>query len=145
MKKVYFIAIPFILVAIIFGYLFYLEIQFPVGIGDYFKKSYYNQFGALALCVELFIAGLYLFRQHSNANFTLALFGFTVLLDFAFNWLGVFTTSLPLYATIVFIVFAIISLILAFTNSFNLGRISFWGAIKSFILGNIIELFFNYW
>jgi len=72
------------------------------------------------------------------------LFAFTALLDPILNLVGLFTSSLPVYAIILFLGSAIVSLWLAFTNAFNLGRISFAGALGSFLPGNAIELFFNY-
>ncbi len=145
MKTRKIIALLFIILALILGVVFYLEIQFPMGLEDYFKKEYYSQFGPLAISIELLIAGIYLFNKHVKVNFTLALFGFTVLLDVVFNLLGLFTSMMPVYATILFICCALLSLWLAFSNTYNLGRISFIGAVISFILGNAVELFFNYW
>jgi len=132
------------ILALILGVIFFLDVQFPMGIEDYFKKEYYSQFGNLAISIELLIAGIYLFNKHAKVNFTLALFGFTVLLDVVFNLLGLFTSMMPIYARVVFICCALLSLWLAFTNTFKLGRISFIGAVISFILGNAVELFFNY-
>ncbi|WP_299214121.1 hypothetical protein [uncultured Aquimarina sp.] len=145
MKPLKIIALIFIILALTLGVLFYLEIEFPVGIEAYLKKEYYTQFGPLAISIELLIAGIYLFKRHVNANFTLALFGFTVLLDSIFNLLGLFSSMLPIYAMILFICCALLSLWLAFTDTFKLGRISIIGALMSFIIGNTIELFFNYW
>lgn len=145
MKPIKIIALIFIILALTLGIIFYLDVRFPVGIDAYFKKEYYNQFGPLAISIELLIAGIYLFKRHIKANFALALFGFTVLLDFIFNLLGLFSSMLPIYGMILFICCALLSLWLAFTDTFKLGRISIIGALTSFILGNIVELFFNYW
>jgi hypothetical protein len=144
MKTRKIIALLFIILALILSVIFYLEIQFPKGLEAYFKKEYYSQFGPLAISIELLIAGIYLFNKHAKVNFTLALFGFTALLDVVFNLLGLFTSMIPVYATVLFICCALLSLWLAFTDTFNLGRISFIGAVLSFILGNAVELFFNY-
>ena len=144
MKTRKIIALLFIILALILSVIFYLEIQFPKGLEAYFKKEYYSQFGPLAISVELLIAGVYLFNRHAKVNFTLALFGFTALLDIVFNLLGLFTSLMPVYANVLFSCCALLSLWLAFTDTFNLGRISFIGAVLSFILGNAVELFFNY-
>jgi hypothetical protein len=45
---------------------------------------------------------------------------------------------------ILFVCCALVSLWLAFSNAFNLGRITFIAAFGSFILGTAVELFFNY-
>ena len=139
------IALVFIVLALTLGVIFFLNIEFPVGIESYFKKTYYNQFGPLAISIELLMAGVYLFRKHLKANFALALFGFTVLLDTLFNVTGLFSSMLPAYAVVLFMCCGVLSLWLAFTDTFKLGRISLIGAVVSFIMGNIVELFFNYW
>lgn len=145
MKSRKILALVFILLALVLGVIFYLDIDFPIGLEPYFKKEFYNQFGPLAICVELLIAGMYLFIPHAKVNFTLALFGFTALLDPIFNSIGLFSSMVPLYATVLFVCCALLSLWLAFSNTFKLGRISLIGAFVSFILGNAVELFFNYW
>ena len=138
------IATLFISLAGTMGVLFFLEIDFPVDLQGYFDSEYYSQFGPLAICIELLIAGFYLFVKHTKANFALALFGFTAILDPIFNLVGLFTSLVPVYAMILFVVAALVSLWLAFTNTFQLGRISFLGALLSFAIGTAIELFFNY-
>jgi hypothetical protein len=143
MKNRKIFAIILIIVAFVFGVKFFLEVEFPIGLEAYFKREYYGQFGPLAICIELLIAGIYLFVKHSKTNFTLALFGFTAILDPIFNLIGLFSSMVPLYATIIFVCCALLSLWLAFTDTFKLGRISFIGALISFILSNAVELFFN--
>lgn len=138
------IATVFMLLAIVLGVIFFTKINFPIGLEAYFKKDFYNQFGSLALSVELLMAGFYLFTKHAKTNFALALFGFTVLLDPIFSAMGLFTSSVPNYAMVLFICSAIIALWLSFSNTFKLGRISLIGVVVSFILGTVVELFFNY-
>ncbi len=144
MKKRKAIAAIFILIALVLGIIFFLNLSFPVGLAGYVKKEYYNQFGPLAICIELLVAGYYLFKGHQKANFTLALFAFTILLDVFFNLIGLFTSIVPAYATFIFLACAGISLWLAFSNAFNLGRITLIAVLGSFILGNAVELFFNF-
>ncbi len=139
------IALTFMILALILGVVFFKQIRFPASLEGYFRPEYYNQFGPMAICVELLVSGLYLFISHRKANFALALFGFTVFLDIFFNAIGFISSLVPLYATTLFAFSAVMALWLAFTNTFNLGRISLWAALGSFILGNAIELFFNYW
>lgn len=138
------IAALFGIVAIVLGSVFFLKIDFPAGLEGYFESSYYSQFGPLAISIELLIAAYYLFKKSAKANFALALFAFTALLDPLFNAFGLFTSQVPVYAMIIFVICALVSLWLAFSNAFNLGRISFAGALGSFLLGNAVELFFNY-
>ena len=144
MKTRKIIATIFIIMAIVLGVIFYIKIDFPMGLEAYFKKEYYSQFGPLAICIELLIAGFYLFTKHPKSNFTLALFGFTALLDPIFNTIGLFTSRVPTYAMVLFVIWALLALWLAFSNTFKLGRISLIGVIVSFILGITVELFFNY-
>lgn len=143
MKSIKIIASIFIILALGYGVVSFLKIEFPVGLETYFTKEYYSQFGRIAICVELLIAGLYLFNRNTKTNFALALFGFTVLLDIIFHLLGLFSSLLPIYATVPFLGCAILSLWLAFTDTFKLGRISIIGVLISFVLGNAVELFFN--
>ncbi|MEX0288709.1 MAG: hypothetical protein AB3N14_06325 [Flavobacteriaceae bacterium] len=145
MKTRKILAAVFIILAIVLGVSFYMKIHFPEDLTGYFKKSYYSQYGPLAICIELLVAGIYLFVRHSKANFTLALFGFTALLDPIFDSVGLFSTMVPLYGTLIFVICALVALWLSFTDSFSLGKISFLAAFGSFILGNAVELFFNYW
>jgi len=145
MKTRKILASIFIILALILGVVFFLDIEFPIGLKAYFKKEYYNQFGPLAISIELLIAGIYLFIKDDKTNFALALFGFTVLLDSFFTLFGLFSSMIPIYAMVLFSCCAILALWLAFSDTFKLGRISFIGALISFILGNVIELFFNYW
>jgi hypothetical protein len=144
MKKRKFLASAFIVIALVLGALFYSEIVFPENLGGYFKSEYYNQFGPLAISIELLIAAIYLFIGHPKTNFTMALFAFTTLLDPIFNLIGLITSMVPIYAMVILLCCALIAIWLAFTNAFNLGRISFIGAFGSFILGSVVELFFNY-
>lgn len=138
------VAVLFILIAVGFGVYFYTQIDFPTGLNAYFEKAFYGQFGPLAICVELFIAGLMVYRKKPKVNFTLALFAFTIIADVIFNMAGVFTSSIPLVGVIVLSGCGLAALYMAFTNAFNLGKISWLNAIGSFILGTLVDLFFNY-
>ena len=144
MKTRRIIAIVFLLIAVSLGIYFHSKIEFPTDVRDYFRIGTYNQFGPLAISIELLVAGYYLFVGHSKTNFALALFAFTALLDPFFNLTGIFTSLVPTYATILFIVCAITALWIAFSNAFGTGRISFLNAFGSFILGVVVELFFYY-
>jgi hypothetical protein len=139
------IAIIFFLIAMVMGIVFYQNLNLPESIDGYFKQSYYGQLGALAIAVELAISAYYLFRGNRKANFYLALFGFTAILDILFHISGLLTSNVPIYGMIIFGLCAIISFYIAFSNSFNLGKITLWGALLSFVIGNAIEWFFNFY
>lgn len=144
MKKRKTIALFLLIIGISLSIAFIMKIVFPQGLEAYFKREYYNQFGPLAISVELLIASYYLFIGHKKTNFTLALFGFTALLDPFFNQIGLFTSMVPLYGTIILSTCALLCLWLAFANTFKLKRLSHIAAILSVVLGVLIELFFNY-
>ena len=144
MNKRKIIASVFIIIALILGAILFSEIVFPKDLEGYFKTAYFSQFGPLAICVELLIAGLYLITGNPRTNFAMALFAFTVLMDLFFNVIGLITTLVPIYALVIFLCCAVFALWLAFSNAFSTGRISFAAAFGSFILGNAVELFFNY-
>lgn len=144
MNKHKIIALIFIAIAAVLGSIFISGIATPEDLAGYFKPEYYTQFGPLAICVELLIAGIYLFLAHRSANFTLALFAFATLLDFLLNLFGVFNSTTPPYAMGLFLICAIVALWLAFDDVFELGRISLLSVLGSFVLGLAIELFFNY-
>ena len=144
MKKRKIISLLLLTIGLALSVAFFIKIEFPQGFKAYFERAYYNQFGPLAISVELLIASYYLFVGHEKTNFTLALFGFTALLDPFFNQIGLFNSLVPLYGTIVLSICALLCLWLAFTNKFNLKRLSYLAAIVSVVLGVLIELFFNY-
>lgn len=138
------IALLLLIVAVSLSIAFILKVEFPQGFGVYFKREYYQQFGPFAISVEFLFASYYLFKKHEKANFTLALFGFTAILDPIFNQIGLFTSIVPLYGTIILSICGIYCLWIAFANTFNLKPLSRVAAILSVILAVLIELFFNY-
>ena len=144
MDKRKFSSLSLFLVAIALSIAFILRIDFPQGFETYFRREYYNQFGALAISIELLIAAFYLFKGHKKTNFALALFGFTALLDPFFNQIGLFDSIVPLYGSIILSICGVFCLGLAFANPFELKRLSRLVAFLSLGLGVIIELFFNY-
>lgn len=145
MKKRKTISLVLLIIAIVLSIAFLINIEFPQGFETYFKREYYNQFGPLAISVELLFAGYYLLVGHKKTNFALALFGFTALLDPFFDQIGLFESIVPLYGTIVLSICALFCLWLAFKNIFKLKSISFIVALVSFVLGCFVELFFNYY
>lgn len=138
------IAILLLIVGAFLSVAFLLNIQFPQGLEAYFKREYYNSFGPLVISVELLIASYYLLIKHKKTNFTLALFGFTALLDPLFNLIGLFNSLVPLYGTIILSICALLCLWIAFANTFKLNRMSVLSTAVSVILSIVIDLFFNY-
>jgi len=144
MKKRRTIALSLLIIGLTLSVAFIMKIDFPKGFKLYFEREYYNQYGPLAISAELLFASYYLLIRHKKTNFTLALFGFTALLDPFFNQIGLFNSIVPLYGTIILAICAVLCLWLAFSNTFKLNRLSNLGALFSVVLGVIVELFFNY-
>ncbi len=144
MKKRNSTAIILLIVAVALSIAFLLRIDFPQGFEAYFKREYYNQFGPLAISIELLIASYYLLKGHQKTNFALALFGFTALLDPIFDKIGLFDSIVPFYGTVILLICGLYCLWLAFKNTFKLKRLSRLAAIASVVLGVFVELFFNY-
>ncbi|WP_276391278.1 hypothetical protein [Eudoraea chungangensis] len=144
MKQRKTIALILLVVALVLSAAFLWQVEYPQGFEPYFKREYYNQFGPLAISVELLIAGYYLFVGDKKTNFALAVFGFTALLDPVFDQIGLFESIVPVYANFILSICAVFCLWLAFKNIFKLKRISTIVTAASFVLGVIIELFFNF-
>lgn len=138
------IAISFGVIALVIGVILFLKVDTPEHFGVYFTKAYYGEFGAIAICVELLAAAYYLFIGHKKTNFAMALFAFTAVLDIAINLLGFATIAVPYLIMLAFLVCAIVAFYIAFSNAFNLGKISLVNVIFSFVLGNAIAFYFNY-
>ncbi|MFP2996822.1 hypothetical protein ABN763_12970 [Spongiivirga sp. MCCC 1A20706] len=138
------ISIVLLAIGVALSIAFILRIEFPQGFEAYFKREYYNQFGPLAISVELLIAGYYFLIGHKKTNFALALFGFTALLDPLFDQLGLFESIVPLHGPIILSICGLLCIWLAFANPFELKRLSRLIAILSLVLGVFVELFFNY-
>ena len=143
MKKRKTVALTLFIIGLTLSVAFIMKVEFPQSFTAYFKKEYYNQFGPLVISIELLIASYYLCMGHNKTNFTLALFGFTALLDPFFNQIGVFNSIVPLYGTIISSICALFCLWLAFSNVYKLKRLSYLVAMISLILGVFVELFFN--
>ena len=135
----------YIIGGIVFAIIFLLKIDFPVGLEGYFQRTYYMQFGGVALAVEMGLAGYYLLRSSNRANFMLALFGFSVVLDIVFGLIGVFSSILTGGTLWVFGLIAFESFVIAFSNQYNTGKIAVSKVVISFLLGTAFELFFNYY
>jgi len=144
MEKRKIISLLLLLVGVVLSVAFISRVEFPQGFEAYFEREYYNQFGPLAISIELLIAGYYLFRGHKKTNFALALFGFTALLDPLFDQVGLFDSIVPSYGTIILSICGLLCIWLAFANPFELKRLSGLVAILSLVLGVFVELFFNY-
>lgn len=144
MKNRTIIASILLILGISLSLVFLWQIEFPQGFGAYFKRAYYSQFGPLAISIELFAAAYLSFKGHDNTNLALALFGFTALLDPLLNVLGVITSLVPLFGTIILSICGLWCLWLAFANTFRLKKLSPLMTLLSVVLSIAVELFFNF-
>ncbi|MEL7269444.1 MAG: hypothetical protein AAGL34_07720 [Bacteroidota bacterium] len=138
------IALGFVLIGLALSIIFFSQIELPIEWRMYLRASTYDRFGPFVISVEMVAAGTALLFSRTKANFALAIFAFTALLDPFFNLTGIFTSLVPTYATLLFVVCAILALWISFTNTFDTGRIKLLEVLKSFVLGTAIELFINY-
>ncbi|MEO1485252.1 MAG: hypothetical protein AAFU57_05875 [Bacteroidota bacterium] len=138
------IALGFMFIGLALALIFFSQIEFPTDLRMYFRAGTYDQFGPFVISVEMMIAGASLLFSPAKANFALALFGFTALLDPFFNLTGIFTSLVPTYATLLFVFCAIFALFISFTDTLGTGRIKPLEVVKSFVLGTAIEVFINY-
>ncbi len=133
--------------ALIYSVIFALKLNFSIQLQSYFTLEYYMQFAPLIVSMILLFAGIYLYLKKSKTNFTLALFGHTVLEEVLFDWIGLTTCNLPNYVIPIFLLFAIAALWIAYSNTFNLKRLSYkevivsllFGAIESFLPGYLLS------
>ena len=138
------IALGFVLIGLALSIIFFSQIELPIEWRMYLRASTYDHFGPFVISVEMVAAGTAHLFSRAKANFALAIFAFTALLDPFFNLTGIFTSLVPTYATLLFVVCAILALWISFTNTFDTGRIKLLEVLKSFVLGTAIELFINY-
>jgi hypothetical protein len=92
----------------------------------------------------LLFAGVFVYIKKDNANFALSLFGLTTLEEIFFSWLGLITNYLPAYAIAPFFCCAVITLLIAYSNVFELKRLSISETIFSFLIGAIVSFLPNF-
>lgn len=61
MKKRKIISLLLMFIGLALSVAFLTKIEFPQGLEAYFKREYYNQFGPLAISVELLIGNLFIY------------------------------------------------------------------------------------
>lgn len=140
MKNNKIVGIVFSIVAIVFSIVFIQQIDFSIQLESYFKVRYYTQFTPVLISAILLYGGVFLIKRKPKTNFILALFGHEVLEEILFNWIGLTTSNLPIYAMVVFFGIALVSLWIAYSNAFSLKALTFKEVVYSFILGAIISL-----
>ncbi|MFT5018578.1 MAG: hypothetical protein ACJA0J_002607 [Bdellovibrionota bacterium] len=141
------IGVLFSLIAILFSTIFVLQSNlgfdlegyFDFSLKSYFSLAYLREITPLIVNLILLYGGILLLIKPSKSNQVLALFGFTVLEEIAFNWLGIFPLDLPLYVVAVFLCCSLLALWVAYSNRINLKRLSFKEGVSGLILGTLIN------
>jgi len=142
------IGVTFSIIAILFNVLFIMQSNLSFDLGEYFNlslKSYFSlnylrQITPLIINLILLYGGVLLIYRPLKSNPVLALFGFTVLEEALFNWLGVISTNYETYINVVFLCCAILSVWIAYSNKINQKRLSFKEGASSLFLGTLINL-----
>ncbi len=146
------IGITFSVIAALFSVIFIVQSNLRFDFNDYFDfslKSYFSldylrQITPLVICLILLYGGILLLIKPSKSNPVLALFGFTVLEDVIFSWLGIITINFPTHVVAIFFCCALLALWVAFSNTINLKRLSFKEGVSSLIIGTLINAFSYY-
>lgn len=121
-----------------------LKEYFDFSFKSYFSLSYFNQILPLILCFILLYGGILLIFKPTKSNPVLALFGFTVLEEIMFSWLGLISIDFPIYVFVIFFSSALLSLWIAYSDTINQKRLSLKEGISSLFLGTIITAFAYY-
>ena len=121
-----------------------LKEYFDFSFKSYFSLSYFNQILPLILCFILLYGGILLIFKPTKSNPVLALFGFTVLEEIMFSWLGLISIDFPIYVFAIFFSSALLALWIAYSDTINQKRLSLKEGISSLFLGTIITAFSYY-
>ena len=120
---------------------FNLKEYFDFTLKSYFSLSYFIQILPLIICLILLYGGILLIVKPTKSNPILAIFGFTVLEEVIFNWIGLISSNLPFYVMALFFCCALLSLWIAYSNTINEKRLTLKDGITSLIIGTLINAF----
>ena len=123
---------------------FNLREYFDFSLKSYFSLEYFRQITPLIVTLILLYGGVLLMIKPSKSNAVLALFGFTVLEEVVFSWLGIITINLPGLIIAIFLTCALFALWIAYSDKINLKRLSMKDGLSSLFLGTLINLFSYY-
>ncbi|BAO74993.1 hypothetical protein WPG_0763 [Winogradskyella sp. PG-2] len=71
----------------------------------------------------------------------MALFGHSVVEKILFNWLGISNSQYDLYLTIIFLIFGLTAIYIAYTDTFSSKKLSIIETIISLIIGTLFAIF----
>lgn len=141
------IGIVFSLIAILFSTIFVLQSDlsldlkgyFDFSFKSYFSLAYLRQLTPLIVSLILLYGGVLLIVRPSKSNQVLALFGFTVLEEVMFHWLGIIPVDFPFYVVAIFLCCALLALWIAYSKKINSKHLSFKEGASSLIIGTLIN------
>jgi hypothetical protein len=120
---------------------FIVNSKLTFNLESYFDFEYLMSFSPVIVSIILSIAGILLFVNPAKANLALALFGHSVIEEILFNWLGISDSQYDLYLTIIFLVFGLAAIYIAYTDTFSSKKLSIKEAIISFIIGTLFAIY----
>lgn len=141
MKKSTIVGVIMATTALVLGVIYFIRIEFSIQLESYFSLAYVMQFTPLIISLMLFISGFMLVKKMPKANFYLALFGADALEEVIFHWFGLINSNLGTYAMLLFFFIALAALWMAYSNVFNLKKMSLKEVVLSIVLGALISLF----
>lgn len=141
MKKSTVVGVIMATTALVMGAIYFIRIDFSIQLESYFSLAYLMQFTPLIISLMLFIGGFLLVKRMPKANFYLALFGADTLEEVIFHWFGLINSNLGSYAMFLFFFIALAALWMAYSNVFNLKKMSIKEVLLSIALGALISLF----
>lgn len=139
-KRSTIVGVIFAITALVLGIISATRIDINIRLESYFSLTYLMQFTPLIISLMLFISGYGLIKRMPKANFYLALFGSDMLEEALFDWFGLINSSLETYTLLLFFLFALSALWIAYSNVFDLKSLSLKEAVLSIVLGTLISL-----
>lgn len=141
MKNRRIIGIVFSILAISICYNVICRIEFSMQLESNFSLEYWMQFTPLVIGLTMLVSGILLIFGHPKTNFMLSLFGFDVMEEIIFDYMGYTNTNLVSIEVIGLLVFALAALWMAFYNPFNLKSLSTKEVVIGLVFGALLSLF----
>lgn len=135
------IGVIFSIFSIVYSTNFIVNSKLTYNLESYFDFEYLMSFSSVVVSIILLIAGILLFVNPAKANLALALFGHSVVEEILFNWLGISDSQYDLCLTIIFLIFGLTAIYIAYTDTFSSKKLSIKEAIISFIIGTLFAIY----
>lgn len=121
-------------------YSLHFEVSKVYQLESYFNMHYIMQLIPRALYSLILLCGILLLVNYLIANFYLAIFGHTTLEVILLLLPGLGHSDLLSFETIILFLFAVLSLVLAFTNYFKIKTLSVKEVLTSIGFGGLISV-----